>query len=99
MEEEAGEETDGDGGRTVVLNVDYTMDVEALVPSSVANLAGKGLDRTYLTSLAVAVLISFEKQYVYRPSFSAVRDAVPSDSLSRLLTAMFIGSDNYNKQP
>lgn len=49
---------------------------------------------TYLTSFSVTVLISFEKQYVYRPSFSAVTDAVPSDSLRRLCSAMFMGSDS-----
>ena len=83
--------------RTVVLSVYYTMDVEALVSGLVMDLLGEETMYMYLTSLAVTVLISFEKQYVYRPSFSAVRDAVPSDSLSLLLIAMFIGSDSYIK--
>ena len=46
----------------------------------------------YLTILSAIVLIWLEKQYSYRPSFSAVMDAVPVEYLMFFLIALPVGS-------
>ena len=51
----------------------------------------------YLTILSASVLIWFEKQYSYRPSFSAVIDTLPVDCLMCLPRARLSGSANFSE--
>jgi len=78
---------------TIFANVYDSMDVEA-VTSTMGKVRWTNMENgtTHLTCLSAIVLIWFEKQYSYRPSFCAVMDALPVDCLMCFATAILLGS-------
>ena len=83
------------GLHTVTGNIDDAMHVETTGNHEWNSRAMTSWMRSYLTTLSEIALIWFEKQYSCRPSFSAVIETWPVDSLICFPSTIPVGSCNY----
>ena len=87
------------GLHTVTGNIDDAMHVETTGNHEWNSRAMTSWMRSYLTTLSEIALIWFEKQYSCRPSFSAVIETWPVDSLICFPSTTPVGSCNYEAAP